>query len=471
MSVARNWVERGHYGRLLSGQLAPSGLEAAFPTTASVALSFRLFGVGIWQGRLVGVVFMVASVVVLHDLARRLYNRSVAVASLAVLLLLSMLPDLHPLTLSRQVFAEMPMMFYLLAGHTSFLLTLRRSLWFMLLAVGLWGLALITKGQVQPFLVVSLVVSLLTALLRRQWKMAALLGIALLGSFAVWKVLIWLQGLVLRDHRLPTTPIDGLLTWVALTPFSLRREGALLIALLFGLPTLLGLGYATWQWLKALRNKVPSDPRNIVRLALLALAGSWFAWYALLSAGFPRYLFPPVFVGSMFVAALLDDLTDHFSLSSLRRSRRFSSSPKGFALRVARPLLLFVLIAVPLPVTCGMLYHHYIANADTTPVEVARFLNTQTSPDALIETYDSELHFLLNRRYHYPPDQISGDIMHRRVIGGSEPIDYDPLAADPDYLVVGEQIRKWRLYEPVLATGAFRLLRRFGDYDVYERVR
>src|SRR3954453_16311281 len=52
MSVARNLAERGHYGRLLDGQLAPPGLEAAFPVTAPIALCFELFGVGIWQGRL-----------------------------------------------------------------------------------------------------------------------------------------------------------------------------------------------------------------------------------------------------------------------------------------------------------------------------------------------------------------------------------------------------------------------------------
>jgi len=34
LSVARNWIERGHYGRLLDGQLAPPGLEAAFRDTA-----------------------------------------------------------------------------------------------------------------------------------------------------------------------------------------------------------------------------------------------------------------------------------------------------------------------------------------------------------------------------------------------------------------------------------------------------
>ena len=39
LSVARTWVERGHYGRLLDGQFAPPGLEAAFTVTGPIALN------------------------------------------------------------------------------------------------------------------------------------------------------------------------------------------------------------------------------------------------------------------------------------------------------------------------------------------------------------------------------------------------------------------------------------------------
>src|SRR3989442_8287149 len=123
LSVARNWVERGHYGRLLAGQPAPPGLEAAISVTGPVALSFYLFGVGIWQGRLVGVLFMLATLGMTYYLARLLYDRSVAVGTLMALLLLSTHPPLHPLFMGRTVLAEMPMLFYLLSGYVFFLLT------------------------------------------------------------------------------------------------------------------------------------------------------------------------------------------------------------------------------------------------------------------------------------------------------------------------------------------------------------
>ena len=51
LSVARNWVESGHYGRISLGRNTPPGFEAAFPTTASIAFAFQYFGVGVAQAR------------------------------------------------------------------------------------------------------------------------------------------------------------------------------------------------------------------------------------------------------------------------------------------------------------------------------------------------------------------------------------------------------------------------------------
>src|SRR5512141_1139901 len=58
MSVARNWAELGSYVSLVDGRpIPPSMLNIGFPAVAPIALSFRLFGVGIWQGRLSSVLF------------------------------------------------------------------------------------------------------------------------------------------------------------------------------------------------------------------------------------------------------------------------------------------------------------------------------------------------------------------------------------------------------------------------------
>jgi hypothetical protein len=45
VSVARNWVELGHYGRLSLGKTTLPGLEASFPVTGAVALAFKYLSV------------------------------------------------------------------------------------------------------------------------------------------------------------------------------------------------------------------------------------------------------------------------------------------------------------------------------------------------------------------------------------------------------------------------------------------
>ena len=165
LSVARSWVERGLYGRLQLGQPAPPGLEAAISVTAPVALGMRLFGVGLWQGRLAGVLFLAAALALLFELARRLYNRRVAWAALFVLLLTPMHPQLHPLLNGRQVLAETPMLMELLLGYLALLAALRGRRAWILAAALCWGLALATKLQAQPFWLASLALPLLAGLL------------------------------------------------------------------------------------------------------------------------------------------------------------------------------------------------------------------------------------------------------------------------------------------------------------------
>lgn len=470
LSVARNWVERGHYGRLLAGEPAPPGLNAAFPVTAPIALSFKLFGVGIWQGRLFGVVCTVVALLLMFYLADRLYNRAVAAGTLVVLLLMSMHPQLHPLPMGRQVLAEMPMFVYLLAGYACLLAALRRSPWLLLPAIVFWGIARISKAQVAPFWTVSLAIPLFVTLLERRWRVAALLGIGLVSSVVASRAFAWGIALFLEGCILPVTPVEGLYGVMAFVLVPFNRIFALQMTLIVGLPTLLGLGYGAWKLIRERNALARANPEALVRLALLGLASSWFAWYLLLSVGVPRYLFPATFFGSLFVSALLYDLTTHFRpVVTLQRANQV------LKLRVDRQgvgaLLAVLLIAATVPLTLQTLYRSYATREDHSAQRVAHFFNTQTDEGILIETYESELHFLLNRRYHYPPDQTHVELNRRSLLQQDVVIDYDPLAADPDFLVVGRFSRENDLYAPVLETNAFRLL--FGDglYDVYERVR
>jgi hypothetical protein len=81
------------------------------------------------------------------------------------------------------------------------------------------------------------------------------------------------------------------------------------------------------------------------------------------------------------------------------------------------------------------------------------------------------LHFLLDRRYHYPPDQTHVELNRRSLLGQDTPVAYEPPAVSPSYLVVGRFAAGNRLYDTALASGAFREVMQDGRYTVYERVK
>ncbi len=469
---ARNWVELGHYGCLIAGEPGPSTLSAAFPVVAPVALSFRLFGVGIWQARMVGLLYTAGAVALLYYLTDRLFKRPVAIATLVILLLMPH-AHLHPVFMGKQVLAETPSLFFLLAGYTFFFLTLRKSPWFLPLALLFWGVALKTKAQVTPFWVVSLVAPLAVALFRRRWRAIALLAVGLLGSLLAAQGVLAGQRYLLSGHMLSRAPVSGLYGVTALVQVGAVRWGALAFVLLYGLPTLLGLGYGAREWKRSLSKSAPNDAAQVLRLMLLSLAGSWFAWYVLLSAGWPRYLFPATFVGSPFAASALYDLTGGFRFLSVLNQGASALREKGSwhkVRQVTGVVLIMAMVSLTI-VGAVIFYGSYFGKGDTSVLQVTRFFNTATPADTLIETFDSELFLLLDRPYHYPPAQLTVALIRREYLGQDLPFEYDPLAADPDYLVVGPFSRWWRLYEPIIEAGAFRLHQTTGLYEIYERVR
>ncbi len=470
LSVARNWVEHGHYGRYLNGQLAPAGLEAAFPTVASVALSFRLLGIGIWQARLPILLYAGGALGLLAYLAYWMYGRSVAIATLLIAVLLPAHPGLGALYLGKQVLAEMPMLFFLLAGYACFQAALKRTLWYLPLAAVVWAIALMTKAQVYPFWIASLLSGGLFALVRQRWRQGLAVGIAFGSTLLISSQLGAVQAWLLADAMQPGRGVVGLYEITALVLVPEVRSLALSITLLFGLPTAFGLGYGALQWAKDSATARSHPDVALLRSMFLVLTGSWFAWFLLLSVGWTRYFMPPIFLGGVFVALLLQAVTDQFNVPAT--VARLVADFRRFRLRrqTIGTLVVFLLLVCQFPFVITTLQLTYSTSPDANAAEaVVNYLHTHTQSDALIETYDSELHFLLQRPYHYPPDQLHVELNRRTFLGQNVAIDYDPLAADPAYLVVGPYSRMWKLYEPILATDGFRAVVSYGAYDIYVR--
>jgi hypothetical protein len=263
-------------------------------------------------------------------------------------------------------------------------------------------------------------------------------------------------------------------------PNSQVRTFALSLGLVFGILSILGILYESWKTLRSSLSPDVEPDASLMRWGLLGLAGSWMVWYLGMGMYFIRYLFPPYFLGSLFAAAMLYDFTFQYDLrATLRQAAQFfypfrsgEWGVKIFLIRL-RTLAIVVWILSCLALTAVSLYVLIFPKEDFSPQTVAQYLTQNTEPDALIESYETELMFLTPRRFHYPPDQVSTDLaLTKFVDSGKFNINYDPLLADPDYLVVGWYNSDWELYKSWQQSGDFQLIKEFPPrYKIYARVR
>jgi hypothetical protein len=182
-----------------------------------------------------------------------------------------------------------------------------------------------------------------------------------------------------------------------------------------------------------------------------------------------RYMFPPFFIGSMFLAGYLGELTNGFDLrlfvkrSSallLRREIKYTNI-QTFIMLVA---LSINYGAAMMSVRIGLTIPRY------DPVLASTYLRDNIPAGALVETFESELYFLAPKiKYHFPSDLVSMQAQRKTAIDPSFAIDYDPMEAHPDYIVVGPMGHLWPLYDSILEQGQFLLIADIGDYQIYGR--
>jgi len=469
LAAARNWVERGWVGQFSDGVPQSLGLAAQVTVVAPVALSFRLLGIGPWQGRLTSVLFTGATLWLVFHLTRRLYDTAAAWWALAAAILVAPQADFQPLIAGRQVLAEMPMLCYLLAGYACFLTAIGRSpnrtreaAW-TVAAIAFWSLGLVVKLQGRPFFVLSLLLPIALSFLTQRRSLALRFGIALVGAIVLSQLIPIGEALFLERRMQPGVLVPGLVQVTALVMVPSVRLLTLQWSLEYAIPVTWGLAYAARTSLVHLRNDEGSAEHELIKLALMTFAATWLAWATFLSVGFPRYLFPPLLIGSMALGVLLRD--------GVRRLRANATAATLRTSQIVGTSLMAALLLTSVPATVDLFGSVLFDSQPASPTRVAEYLNTSTPSDSVIETYESELFFLLDRRYHYPPDSINVDLNRRTFLHQDGPIRYDPLAANPDYLVIGRMSQMWKLYDTAIASGAFRRVKRFEGYDVYERVR
>jgi 4-amino-4-deoxy-L-arabinose transferase-like glycosyltransferase len=187
LSIARTLVEDGVYAiRSSDGYQTFGSVQSVGPTVIlPIALSFKLFGVGLIQGRLVMAAWLVFTIIACYALGRELFG--VRTAIVAVLLMLGF--PLGILEHGRQALGEIPALGLFLSGCLAWAWAERNKQYQYYLVTGvLFGLSMITKSQYAPMIFGTLGICFLLNIFyyKRDIKSIIVIGSIALAWFLAW---------------------------------------------------------------------------------------------------------------------------------------------------------------------------------------------------------------------------------------------------------------------------------------------
>jgi hypothetical protein len=475
LDAARNWIEHGHLGNYLDGQPIPPYSPVRFPIVVSVALSMKILGAGVWQGRFANVIFTLLALGLIVYLTSKLFNRRVGFATLIILIFITPL-DISPIYLGRTVLAEMPMMFYLLAGYAFVWLALQRTPAWGFAAMLVFGIALHAKLQVPPFWIASMVLAILLAFSRRQRRSGLVLIIITLGSIIVAGIVLLIQNQVMPGALNDPALIKILFNSVVFVVTWPIRKAAIYGGFLFSLPQILGLIWAGNRTFHSFRvNSVPAqEPSSleetnaeIIRTALWGLGASWMIWYLSMALMWTRYIAPPYYIGCIFVAAYLDRSTNGFNLRILVRQISEFLLRRKFKWENIQAVIILIAFSIIFGQTIKSVMYKFSPQTPN-PDLAAEYILNNIPRQSRVESFESELYFLSpDINYHFPSDLVSMELVRKWCIDPQLNISYDPMPEKPEYLIIGPYAAFWHPYDEIVASGWFQLEKEVGGYQIF----
>lgn len=430
-----------------------------------IAAAFKLFGIGLFQARVIMALYLVGAVIVFYGLARLLGGPRLALVATALLVVT---PGLGLVEYGRQVLGEVPGLLFTLAGFWVWFKAWDSASLRRLTIVGLFfGLAVVTKNQYLLVLAPTLLFAWLANLYYNSAPQRVFLvpGILTAMVYAIWQVYVVI-------FLGPSTAAENLTilreaTSGAALVFStdlMRRgiEELLSLKVYFGLliPTLLYGGFLA----------LPRNRAGHQWGVLLALAVVNLVWYVTASISWLRYAFPALAIASLFVARFMQDLTADFQVdlpafSRALRTREWTL-PAATAWRTVWLAWLALMILAPL----GKLALDVFRPPDNGPLAMAQYMREHVPAEAWVETWEPEMGFLTDHDYNFPPPSLLPKAVSYIWQGGQPPSDFYAFAATepPPYVLVGEFARWVELYPEDELAARYDRVTAIGVYELYE---
>jgi len=464
LHVPKTLVKYGEYADISSEGFRYYGPTIGVGPTVMlpIAAMFKVFGIGLFQARLVMALYLLAALYMFYRLVDQVSGKSVAWIALA--LMLSSRSVLF-LEYGRQLLGEVPGFFFL---------ALALYLWFSkwnendnkrLIFIGLFfGLAMITKYQYLLFLAPALILS--WGLDIFYYKTSThrnflIPGIVAAGSFGIWQVLT-------LQYLGPATAMENLALLRA------SAEGAAFNFNLAQLAANLGQLSSRSVYLEALLPallygffvSVPRTRDGQKFSVIFLLVTLNLIWFTVASIGWIRYAFLGLVLSSIFIARLFYDITDGFQFDWSAGVRSLFDVKN--ASRFAVTLWLAAIIMIPMAknvIEIAMPGPNYAK-------QMSDYLNENVPQDAIIETWDPEMGFLTDHNYHFPQNALLALAVDQVYYGG-EPVQnhYDFVQTEnPEYLLLGEFSKWTQIYPADYVQENYKLVQSFGDYDLYQRI-
>ncbi len=492
--LAKTLVQNGVYAiKSSDGYQTFGGVQSVGPTVVlPLALVYRLWGVGLVQGRLVMALYAVITLILFYFCAQTLFNRRVAIIS--VILVIGS-QAVGYFMFGRPVLGEVPALGFFLGGWLVWNQAIRRNkMWLTILSGLLFGLAMVTKSYY--LIMVTGTIVLLVILDRffyrqRRFKQLFVLGVTAIACYGLW--LGWQRlyfgadvfGANLQKLSQMASASSGLnRQWIGDAVKLLVGPGASYLYFFWGFISLV------YVLLLGLRRT-----RDAFLLAFMWLfTVLWLAYFIFWILPIPRYLLPAAALTALFVAKLVYDLAKGF----VATSRELWPALRQYALGRAEltpgnlvtlgtlvGLASFALLVgyeLQRTVREDVLDKVGVQSAVVltppqlqAPQQVADFLNQHVGSNEIIETWERELGILTNHNYHYPDQLMLAKIDNALYRGGAQ--NYS-LGADyfssvrPGYVVVGWFGRLYNVYDTDFLNKNGRIIASFGDgdwrYDVYQ---
>lgn len=420
-----------------------------------IAASFKLFGIGVAQGRIVIVLYGMLAFVLFFQLAKRSYGSFIALLALSLLASSRTLSQEGFIEYSRQVLGEVPGFMFLCAGLLTWNTLLNRP---KLHEVGIglpfltglfFGLAMVTKNQFTLILVPAFGLIVLADLLyfrAATWKIRLLPPIVAIACFGLLTILQYQflgAGTFWETVQETRRAASG-----AIFVFNLGSSLKSLVYLirpdLYGGLLIPGLVYAFWK----LRQR---DIRGLRDALVVIIIAVWLVWFVSASLGWPRYAFPAVALGALTTARLLADLV------SFVRGR-------GNIYRFAIMGFIVLIISIPLLKTAI-----FVSQADYSAQRFAQVIDEQVPMNASIATWEQEMAILTAHNYRYPAQSLLNDAVKHQWFGGPA-AHYNWMENPTEYVVIGPFAKYTLIADDPDFNENYHLLNSTGPYDLYQRV-